>query len=127
MRQPLSLLVLAIATLLTSACHFGSPMGAKLRTTPHAAVMANAVPTRVGRGTLAVRALAQGVFMLPASLVSVGSGGLVSVGSGGLVSVGSGGLVSVGSGHYRLASLSSEQPVTGASVSLLAVDRKSVV
>ncbi len=90
----------ALIAALVSGCGLpaASPVGAKLligqAPTARPALVAVAAPTS--------RVLAEGAFTLPASLVSIGTGGLVSIGSGGLVSIGSGGLVSVGSGGYKM-------------------------
>lgn len=91
------------------------PLGAKLTIAP-----AITRPALVAVPAPASRVLAEGAFTLPASLVSIGSGGLVSIGSGGLVSIGSGGLVSIGSGGYKVlaADAAADVAVPGALVAL---------
>ncbi|MDB5101974.1 MAG: hypothetical protein JWM80_6395 [Cyanobacteria bacterium RYN_339] len=112
MFRPLIPLVLVTA-LFTGACHLGAPTKP---TVPQSRIGVDTIGQ--GRTTLAVRMLAQGTFTLPATLISVGSGGLVSTGSGSLVSTGSGSLVSTGTGHYRVQAVA-EQPVGNAPVALL--------
>jgi hypothetical protein len=98
MAMPLKLIgTLLLASMLT-AC--GS--GAKLTATPSS--LAGAKQTAEQN-----RLLAEGLFTLPSTLVSVGSGGLVSVGSGHIVST--------GSAMFRIQSLSMV-PVADAVVAL---------
>lgn len=98
MAMPLKLIgTLLLASMLT-AC--GS--GAKLTTTPSSLTGAKLTVEQN-------RLLAEGVFTLPSTLVSVGSGSLVSVGSGHIVST--------GSAMFRLQSLAMV-PVADAVVAL---------